>query len=193
MRCNPRLRPLLYSVGIMIPLLACSRIVQADSAHSVDAVRGNALDPSGTDPTLAKDPRGIGAFHEGPDRTPSGLLYLSPFLPPDPIKSDIGWDYGGSLEAGVLAGDANNNAAFFRQYQDLRNGLLLHWFSFNAMSDSDAKYVSVFGSSVGYKDQFYGIQYGRWNDYKLKLFFEETPHVLRPTHGRSGRVPAATT
>ena len=178
MRCNSRLKPLLCSVGIMLSLLACNRIAQADSAHGVDPVLGNATDPSGTDPTLAKDPRGIGAFHEGPDRTPSGLLYATPFLPPEPIKSDTGWDYWGSLEAGVLGGDANNNAALFRQYQDLHNGFLLQWFSFNATKDSDAKYVNVFGSDVGYKDQFYAIQYGRWNDYGLKLFFNETPSVF---------------
>lgn len=176
-----RAKPVAYGLGVIVPTLMYSSMVHADSAYGVDTVLGNALNPSGIDTTLRKDPRGIGAFHEGPDRSPSGLLYQSPFVPPELVKSDLGWDYRGSVEAGVRGGDANNSAANFRQYEDPHNGFLLNNFNLSAEKDDEAKYLALFGGGVGYKDQYYGFAYGRWNDFKLKFFFDETPHVFTTT------------
>ena len=38
--------------------------------------------------------------------------------------------------------------------------------------------VDVVGGAAGRHDQYYGLQFGRANDWKVKLFFTEIPHVF---------------
>ena len=158
-------------------LLVLALMSGSGAIHAADMTLGNALNPGAVDPTSSRDPRGIGAFHEGPDRSPSGLVYPSPFLPTAPPRSESGWSYRGSLEAGVLGGASNDNA-IFRQYKDIRNGALLNYFDLGAEKIDEAKYVDFVGGGVGSKDQYFGLQFGRWGDYKLKLFLNDTPHTF---------------
>ena len=169
---------LAYGISLVLPLMSGSGAALADSSPGVDTLLGNALNPGAVDITSSRDPRGIGAFHEGPDRSPSGLLYGSAFLPPALVKSDFGWDYWGSFEAGALGGNANNDNAIFRQYKDVRIGTLLNYFSLSAEKSDEPKYVDLVGGGVGSKDQYFGLQYGRWGDYRLKFFLNDTPHTF---------------
>ena len=130
------------------------------------------------EPAVGRDPRGIGSLHEGPGRSPSGLMYESPRSPPAPVSGESGWSYGGGIEAGILGGDANLDNATFREYRDSGNGAVLGGFGLIARKDAEAKYLHLFGGNVGRDDQYYGLQYGRWNDYKITLFLDDTPHVF---------------
>ena len=120
----------------------------AELSCRFDATLGNALDPGGIDTVATRDPRGFGAFYEGRTRSPSGLPYDSPFVPPTPTRGEHGWSYQGSVEAGFLGG-ANDNNATFREYKDFRNGFLLKSFSVAAEKPDEAKYLTLFGGSVG--------------------------------------------
>jgi MtrB/PioB family decaheme-associated outer membrane protein len=130
------------------------------------------------EPAPGRDPRGIGALHEGPGRSPAGLMYDSPPAPPAPIRGESGWSYSGGLEAGALGGDGNLDNALFREYRDPRNGAVLNGFGLAGEKDAEAKYFHLYGGNVGRDDQYYGLIYGRWGDYRLKLFVDDTPHVF---------------
>ena len=164
-------------ICLILPLLA--NAAKAELSCRFDAALGNAINPAGIDTFLAgSDPRGIGALHEGPGRSPSGLLYATPSIPPAPSESMQGWSLRGGLEAGFLGGDGDDRNTLWREYKDLRNGFLLDNFGLYAEKPGEAKYLSFFGGSVGRDDQYYGFLYGRRNDYKLRLFLEDTPHVF---------------
>jgi MtrB/PioB family decaheme-associated outer membrane protein len=162
-------------LALLLALIGGS--ARAELSCRFDAALGNALDPAGVDATASRDARGLGALHEGRSRSPSGLPYDSPFAPTLPVTGERGWSYQGSVEAGVLGGGANDDNATFREYKDLRNGFLLRAFDIEAEKTAEAKYLRLFGGSVGRDDQSYGFLYGRWGDYKLRLFLDDTPHV----------------
>ena len=107
-------------------------------------------------------------------------MYDTPFAP-SPVTGDSGWAYRGGFELGLLGGDADLANAIFREYRDPRNGLILEGFGLTAEKDSEARYLRLFGGKVGNDDQSYGFTYGRWNDYRLKVFLDDTPHVLQKT------------
>ena len=129
------------------------------------------------EPAPPRDPRGIGALHEGPGRSPAGLMYDAPFALPAPVAGGD-WSWRGGIDVGVIGGDADLQNSIFRQYRDTRRGGALEGFGLSGDKDSEATYLRVFGGNVGRDDQYYGLQYGRWNDYRLKLFVDDTPHLF---------------
>ena len=129
------------------------------------------------EPVPPRDPRGIGALHEGPGRSPAGLMYDTPFAPPRPTTGTE-WNWRGGFEIGVYGGDGDLANALFREYRDFRNGFILEGFGITAEKDAEAKYLRIFGAKVGNDDQSYGLAYGRWNDFRVKLFADDTPHVF---------------
>ncbi len=153
---------------------------RADSGVGVDTALGNALNPYTVSRQLPKDPDGMGeAQHQ---RSPTGFLYPGPFLYPEPTKLPSGWEYSGSIEAGVLGGNADEGAAGFRTYKDLDNGLYLNNFRLSAEKPDSARYFEVVGGGTAFDDQFYGVQFGRYNDWKVKAFYSESPHVFTSTY-----------
>ena len=130
------------------------------------------------EPPPPRDPRGIGALHEGPGRSPAGFMYDTPFAPSPRVTGDSGWTYRGGLELGVLGGDGDLGNAIFREYRDVRNGFILEGLGLTGEKDSEARYLRLSAGKVGNDDQAYGLTYGRWNDYRLKVFLDDTPHVF---------------
>jgi hypothetical protein len=144
-----------------------------DSASGVDTVLGNALNPGRPSAPIPQDPAASWSR-----RSPSGWLYPIPFaLPEERRSTEDGWEYSGWAEFGTLGGDANSTATLFRMYKDLRNGFYFNNFGFQLEKPGTALYVESEGGGVGRLDQFYGLRFGRYNDWKLKLFYNETPHV----------------
>ena len=139
---------------------------------------GNALNSTGTDAWIARDPKGIGAMHEGPSRSPDGLMYAAPPSLPAPTAGATGWSISGGIEAGVLGGDGNERNALFREYKDLSNGFLVNGFALNAEKADEARYFVAHGGGVGRDDQFYSLRYGRRNDFRIRAFLDDTPHVF---------------
>jgi hypothetical protein len=155
---------------------------RADSAVGVDTALGNAMNPPGRSamprPLLEED--GFDTVR----RSPTGQLYGIPYDRSDEgsNKTASGWEYSGGIEAGVLGGDANKKNALFRKYKDLKNGPYLDYFEAEGYHPDSAGFVQAFGGGVGDHDQFYGMQFGKFNAWKVKLFFNETRHVYTDTY-----------
>ena len=110
------------------------------------------------EPQPPRDTRGIGAFHEGPGRSPAGFMYDPPFAPATPAASESGWTYHGGLDLGVIGGDGDLGNTIFREYRDSRNGFLLQGFGLTAERDKDARYLHLFGGKAGNDDQSFGLE-----------------------------------
>jgi hypothetical protein len=176
---HPRLK--LLVLGISAALLQwAAPAVHADSAVGVDMANGNVLNPPGRSAV----PRPLSS--EGLDtvrRSPSGQLYGIPYDVTDEVSTtEGGWTYTGGVEAGFLGGDAGTRNALYRKYKDLKNGPYLNYFEVEANDSKMARYLSAQGGGTGQNDQFYGFQYGRYNDWKVKLFYNETLHVFTDTY-----------
>ena len=175
MATRPRLKTLVACMGVAIAQWG-SGSAYADSAVGVDMANGNTLNPPGR----SAMPRALAA--DGADtvlRSPTGQLYGLPSEVDDEVnKTEGGWEYKGGIEAGVVGGDAGIKDATFRKYKDLKNGAYLNYFVVEGEKPDTANYASAFGGGTGQSDQFYGVQMGRYNDWKLKLFYNETLHVF---------------
>jgi hypothetical protein len=167
---------LAVSIGVAVAQWGAGS-AYADSAVGVDMANGNALNPPGR----SAMPRPVA--EDGFDtvrRSPTGQLYGVPYETDTDArnKTQGGWEYSGGVEAGVLGSDADTKDVSFRKYKDLKNGAYLNYFAVEADKPDTANYVSAFGGGTGRSDQFYGVQMGRYNDWKLKLFYNETLHVF---------------
>jgi hypothetical protein len=152
-------------------------LAMADSAVGVDMANGNTLNPPGRSPV----PRPVSSdTMDTIRRSPSGQLYGQPIdLDIDEVQTTQGgWQYTGGIEAGAIGGDASTKNALFRKYKDLKNSAYLNYFEVEADRPGTANYMSAFGGGTGQSDQFYGLQFGRYNDWRLKLFYNETIHVF---------------
>lgn len=154
---------------------------RADSSEGVDAGLGNWLNAGDGEYVRGADPQGLSPYRQPASRNPTGLLYGIPYLTREPDRSTSGWDYSAYLEAGVLGGDAKNRSVLFRGYRDPGNGLQLSAFGLDATKADEARFVEVVGGGFGRNDQFYAAQFGRYNDYRVKLFFSETPRTYSTT------------
>lgn len=154
--------------------LACAAMAMqqahADSAYGVDAILGNAFNTG---------------YHGGqrdqdvaPSKhTPTGQLYGVPYAKDEAVLgATSGW-----VEIGVLSNGADEKAALFRKYKDPQGGLYLNSFGLTNESDN-ARFLNLTGGGVGNNDQFYSMSVGRYNDWKVKAFYSETPHVFTSTY-----------
>lgn len=176
MKTHPRI-PLRAVVSCLGAALASTVTAApfADSATGVGTVLGN-TQSAGPTKARPQDPDWEKAKH-----TPSGQMFRLPFLAPklDDAKNVVaGWESSGHIEVGVIGGDADEHNAQFRMYQDPDNGAALNNFSLLLKKPQGGYFVEVNGGGAGQHDQYYGVQFGRYNDWKVKLFFSETPHVF---------------
>jgi hypothetical protein len=182
MKNGIHMKKIVVCIGIALAQFEAGSAL-ADSAVGVDTALGNALNPPGrTSVPREVDPDGVDTVR----RSPTGQLYGVPAIPPTQSQSKSGWNYNGGIEAGVLGvgdegKDNNAKAAQFRQYKDLKSGLYLNYFEAEADKPDAARFFQVFGGGTGQGDQFYGVQFGRYNDWKLKTFYNETTHVFADT------------
>ena len=171
-----RIRLLVSCIGMALAQWAPG-LALADSAVGVDMANGNALNPPGRSTVpLPVSEDSMDTIH----RSPTGQLYGQPVdrESNEVHKTDGGWTYSGSVEAGAMGGDAATRNALYRKYKDLKNGASLNYFEFDADKADTANYLSAFGGGTGQSDQFYGLRMGRYNDWKLNLFYSETMHVF---------------
>ncbi|MDR2187473.1 MAG: MtrB/PioB family outer membrane beta-barrel protein [Azonexus sp.] len=173
----------LIAIGV---LAAISQMAAADSGVGVDTWLGNSFTPTGVTSysNLApKDEDGLGAT-ENNQRSPSGfLLYETTQIRPYTQFGSAGWKYRGSIEAGAIGVmGSGKEARDFQRYRDLDSGLYLSNFHLEAENDQSARFFEVFGGSVTEDDQYYGVRLGRYNDWRVKLFYNETRHVFTSTY-----------
>lgn len=155
---------------------------RADSATGHDTVAGNALNPAGVNPLTAGQPEARAGLMEDAERTPTGLLFDLPREPTPRIRSfDSGWQAFGHVEFGLLSIDGDRRAYGFRRYKDLDNGLYLTNFGLSAVAPKSAHFFEVTGGALTRDDQFVALVAGRYNDYRVRAFYNETPHVFTTT------------
>lgn len=152
---------------------------------------GNSLDPTGWEPFMVADPRGMSWLHPGQLRTPSGVLYPYPYEVPGGDKAGeadaadeagkTDWSHFGLLKFGYLstAGDADNG--FFRRYADWGNGPVLALAAFSASNRKTGSFVELRGSRISQDDQYFRLRAGRYGYSRFEFFHRATPHVLATT------------
>lgn len=179
MKAQPRINTIALAVATAAASLA-SLPSQADSGVGVDTTLGNALNPATMSSIRDKDPDGLGQTEFS--RNPTGFLNAEPNLIREPGKTSSGWHYTGSIEAGAIGVSGDRKNAKFKEYKDLNDSLYINTFGVQAEKPDSATFVEVLGGGVAQDDQYYGISFGRYNDWKIKAFLTETPHVFTTTY-----------
>ena len=145
-----------------------------------DSTPGNALNPRTISSPVERDPEGLGIV-EG-SRSPTGLLTADPPLVTEPSKTSSGLLYRVKAEFGAIGLSGDKGAAKFREYKDLGNGVYLNNFSVMLEQPKNAFHFDAVGGGVGRQDQYYGLDVGRYNTWRARYFFSETPHVFTTTY-----------
>jgi len=169
MNTRPRRKILACYISLACAAMAMQQ-AHADSAYGVDTIIGNALNTGCAGGQ--RDPEATPSKH-----TPTGQLYGVPYARDEAVAGTT----SGSIEIGILSNGADEKAALFRKYKDPKGGLYLNSFGMETESDN-ARFLTLTGGGVGNDDQFYSLSMGRYNDWKVKAFYNETPHVFTSTY-----------
>lgn len=177
-RAAPRLArlarlPALITIALA-PGLATTAL--ADSGNGADTVLANTLTPQGTIPGRAKDPDGMGIAEHS--RTPTGFLEPNPWLLQDWPPSQAGWRTRGGAELGGLYSSGDRKAALFGEYKSPKSGLVLSNAWLEAERPDSALFFDLNAGSLGRKDQYLGASGGRYNAWKISVFYNETDHLF---------------
>jgi hypothetical protein len=148
---------------------------RADSAVGNDTVIGPARAPG-----FPPGPYSVEPEWDMDDRSPTGLLYQPPRTLREPRRAD-GWDYGGWVDLGGYFGD-ESRAALYQMYRDLSRGAAIESFGGFAEKPSEARFIEGWGGNVGRDDQYYLVKFGRHNDWMVRAFYNETPHLFTSTY-----------
>ena len=150
--------------------------VQGESGVSVDHAAGNTLNPSGASTVREKDADGL-SFIEF-SRSPTGFLVSRPNVVKPSDKTESGWLYKGDIEIGGLGLSGGKRASKFIEYSDLKSGAYLNNFSLQMSQPETAYFVESHGGGLGRHDQYVGLSFGKYNEWRVKSFYRETPHVF---------------
>lgn len=170
--------PWIALVGITLPLIFSD--AGANSGTGVDTSLGNALNPSGDSSVKPKDPDGLGIQQYS--RNPSGFLVTRPYVVGNLTPDDSGWLVNGHIELGGLSVGGQEDAAKFREYKDLKRGAYINNFGLQLEKPQSALFLDFSGGGLGRDDQFVGFSVGKYNSWKVKTFFKETPHTFTSTY-----------
>ena len=146
---------------------------------------GNALNPAPVNPSTV----GRWMYEEGmggrfpSSRSPTGLLYDIPLDPgEEPDAKRKGWEGSCFVELGGLYVGGDDRNPGFLTYKDVRSGAYLNLFAISMEKREEARYVEATGGGVGMHDQFYRFRTGRYNDWKVSAFYDETPQMFTNTY-----------
>ena len=149
-------------------------------AYAQDATPGNALNPRTVSSVVERDPEGLGIAVNS--RTPTGLLIPPAPLVKEPSKTSSGLLYRGTIEFGAIGVGGDKEAAKFREYKDLESGLYLNNFTFMLEQPKNGFHLDAVGGGVAQNDQYYGVDLGRYNAWRIRGSFSEIPHVFTSTY-----------
>src|SRR5215203_5488285 len=145
-----------------------------------EATPGNALNPRAISSIVERDPEGLG-ISQG-SRTPTGLLIIPAPLVKEPKKTSGGLLYRATVEFVPVGVAGDKEAAKFREYQDLDSGAYLNNFTVNIEKPGSAFHADALGGGVGRNDQYYGVDVGKYNTWRVRGSFSEIPHVFTSTY-----------
>src|SRR4029450_10697223 len=165
--------------SVMILGIGALRLTTA-LAYAQDATPGNALNPRTVSSIGEPDPEGLGISVNS--RTPTGLLIPPAPLVKEPSKASSGMLYRGTVEFGAIGVGGDEEAAKFREYKDLESGLYLNNFTFMLEQPKSGFHLDAVGGGVAQNDQYYGVDVGRYNTWRVRGSFSEIPHVFTSTY-----------
>lgn len=169
---SPRMKFLTACIGAALVQMAGSAL--ADSAVGPDTVIGNAANPGYATGPVIRD-----ADVPFVKRTPSGQMYD---FPPARGEASTDGSVTGNVEVGYLYADDRNGYSKRKEYIDQQNnGLIINNFGVSMENAKEANFFSLNGGAVGRNDQFYNLSAGKYNSWKVKAFYNETPHVFSTT------------
>ena len=146
---------------------------------------GNALNPAPINPSSAgrwMDVEGIGTRIPAA-RTPSGVPYNIPHDPGgEAEEKSADWITSGFLEVGALGVWGDDRKQGWLNYKDLRDGPYVNSFAVSGEKPREARFVEVAGGAPGASDQFYRLQGGRYNDWKVSAWYDSIPQVFTTTY-----------
>jgi hypothetical protein len=178
------MKSLAYCIGLALAQWSLAGSAIADTAIGVDSALGNVLVPASVNPIVERaeglDPDGMGV-HETPDHTPTGQTYNWPPASPDAApQSGV---VHATAEIGGIGVGGDKNAAVYKMYKDVsESGVYVTSFSLGSDTPETARFMEVIGGNPGRDDQFFGASMGRYNSWKIKAFYNETPHVFTTTY-----------
>jgi MtrB/PioB family decaheme-associated outer membrane protein len=171
----PRVKTLAACVSVALAQFAASA-ARADSAVGVDTQIGGALDVGVARGSGPVDPE----FE--PLRSPVGRLYpRAPLVAEKRAKTEGGWEWDAEIELGGLVSSGDTSNVFFRRYKDVDDGFYARFFRLDADRRESAQFFEAYGGAINRDDQFYSLAFGRYNDWKLRAFYNETPSVFTST------------
>lgn len=144
------------------------------------ALAGNVLDPSGLPADLARDPEGLSPLSGGKTRSPTGLLYDTPFRAPEmrQSESDPDWWLSGWIEAGAFGTFGSDaKSALLNEYGDWRGDAVISKLGFLAENRATALYLSGQAENIGRADQSYQVKFGRYGVWDLTSYYDGIPHL----------------
>ena len=167
------------TLGIGVLWLTTS-LAHAAPGDGQEAPPANALNPRTITSIVERDPEGLG-IAEG-SRTPTGLLVPPSPLVKEPSKTSGGLLYRMTVEFGGIAVGGDKEAAKFREYKDLDSGAYLNYFSAMIENPKNAFHLDAVGGGVARNDQYYGVDVGKYNTWRVRGSFSEIPHVFTSTY-----------
>jgi hypothetical protein len=167
------------TLGIGVLRLTAS-LAHAAPGQPQEPTPGNTLNPRAISSIVERDPEGLG-IAEG-SRTPTGLLIIPAPLVKEPRKTAGGMLYRATVEFVPVGVTGDKDAAKFREYQDLDSGAYLNNFAVMLEKPAGAFHFDAIGGGVARSDQYYLLDTGRYNTWRLRGSFSEIPHLFTSTY-----------
>jgi hypothetical protein len=167
------------TLGLAV-LRLTTTLAHATTGEGQDASSGNAMNPRTVSSIAERDPEGLGIAENS--RSPTGLLTAPAPLVKELSKTSGGLLYRATVEFGALGLTSDQDAAKFREYKDLESGAYLNNFTVMLERPASAFHFDAVGGGVARNDQYYDVDLGRYNSWRVRGAFSETPHVFTSTY-----------
>ncbi len=169
MSTAPRIKLLTLCIGAALVQMSSLQAL-ADSGVGVDTVTGNWMNPG-----YPTGPTRMTAEMPTVKRTPSGQMYEYFPLVEEPARGEV----AGAVEFGYMHDDGKGRYSKRNEYTDpQQSGLYLNSFNVAAEEKDGARYLDINGGGMGRNDQFYELVTGKYNSWRIKASYNETPHVF---------------
>lgn len=164
----------MLSACVSVALVQMAGAAWADSGYGADNLIGNADNPGYNAGPVQRDADVVGA-----KRTPSGQLYE---IPRAMRETPSDGTMSGEVELGLMHSDDRNRYSKRNEYSDPQtSGLLINSFSLSIDNALTNYFLNLNGGAPTRDDQFYNLSFGSYNNWKVKAFYNETPHVFSDT------------
>ncbi len=79
----------------------------------------------------------------------------------------------GDITVTGVVREGKDQSAKFNEYQDIRDGV---YGSINLKYDAPKQYIFFESKDIGYRTQSYALEGGRWDAFRMRVFYDEMPH-----------------